>query len=110
MQRVLSLPFCAAAMHAAQGPHQVTASLTAVQSSSLKQWQRRLDYYVYETVGQLRIREMFDIVVDYPESRPAVQDMKECLAHTSLHRHFVACFKQAIQERLLHAGTLRTTI
>ena len=74
----------------------------------LQQWQRRLDYYVYETVGQLRIREMFDIVVDYPDSRPAVQDMKDCLEHTNLHRKFVAGFKQAIRERLLHAGTTPT--
>ena len=71
---------------------------------SLQQWQSRLSYYVYETVGQLRIKEMFDIVVDYPESRPAVQDVKECLAHTNLHRRFVAGFKEAIRERLLHAG------
>lgn len=76
---------------------------------ALQQWQRRLDYYVYETVGQLRIREMFDIVVDYPDSRPAVQDMKDCLAHTSLQRKFVAGFKQAIQERLLHAGAALTS-
>ena len=48
---------------------------------------------------------MFDIVVDYPDSRPAVQDVKDCLAHTNLHRKFVAGFKQAIGERLLHAGT-----
>ena len=73
--------------------------------SRLQQWQRRLNYYVYETVGQLRMKEMFDIVVDYPESRPAVQDVKDCLAHTNLHRKFVAGFKQAIGERLLHAGT-----
>ena len=72
--------------------------------SSLQQWQSRLSYYVYETVGQLRIKEMFDIVVDYPESRPAVQDVKDCLAHTNIHRKFVAGFKQAIGERLLHAG------
>ncbi len=71
---------------------------------SLQQWQSRLDYYVYETVGQLRMTEMFDIVVDYPDSRPAVQDVKDCLAHTNLHRKFVAGFKQAIGERLLHAG------
>lgn len=50
---------------------------------------------------------MFDIVVDYPDSRPAVQDVKDCLAHTNLHRKFVAGFKQAIRERLLHAGKLR---
>lgn len=72
--------------------------------SSLKQWHSRLAYYVYETVGQLRIKAMFDIVVDYPESRPAVQDVKDCLAHTNLHRKFVAGFKQSIRERLLHAG------
>ena len=48
---------------------------------------------------------MFDIVVDYPDSRPAVQDVKECLAHTNLHRKFVAGFKQAIRDRLLHAGS-----
>lgn len=71
---------------------------------SLQQWQSRLDYYVYETVGQLRMTEMFDIVVDYPDSRPAVQDVKDCLAHTNLHRKFIAGFKQAIGERLLHAG------
>lgn len=76
---------------------------------SLQQWQRRLGYYVYETVGQLRIKEMFDIVVDYPDSRPAVQDVKDCLAHTNLHRKFVAGFKQAIGERLLHAGSTCTT-
>lgn len=76
--------------------------------SSLQQWQRRLSYYVYETVGQLRITEMFDIVVDYPDSRPAVQDVKDCLAHTNLHHKFVAGFKQAIGERLLHAGTICT--
>lgn len=52
---------------------------------------------------------MFDIVVDYPDSRPAVQDVKECLAHTNLHHKFVAGFKQAIGERLLHAGTICTT-
>jgi len=76
---------------------------------SLQQWQSRLDYYVYETVGQVRMTEMFDIVVDYPDSRPAVQDVKDCLAHTNLHRKFVAGFKQAIGERLLHAGKTSLT-
>jgi len=76
---------------------------------SLQQWQSRLDYYVYETVGQLRMTEMFDIVVEYPDSRPAVQDVKDCLAHTNLHRKFVAGFKQAIGERLLHAGNSSLT-
>ena len=35
--------------------------------AALQQWQAQLSYYVYETVGSLRIADMFDIVVDYPD-------------------------------------------
>ncbi len=40
--------------------------------TQLEQWRARLEYYVYKMLGELRIAEMFDIVVDYPESLPAV--------------------------------------
>jgi len=36
-------------------------------------------------VGDLRISEMFDIVVDFPESIGAVTDLAECLRHTDQH-------------------------
>ena len=42
-------------------------SLQASGAAALQQWQARLSYYVYETVGSLRIGDMFDIVVDYPD-------------------------------------------
>lgn len=44
----------------------------------------RLLYFAYETLGQLRIQEMFDIVVDYPDSLPALKDTAACLSHTHL--------------------------
>lgn len=44
----------------------------------------RLLYFAYETLGQLRIQEMFDIVVDYPDSLPALKDTAACLNHTHL--------------------------
>ena len=66
--------------------------------------QARLSYYVYETIGALRIDHMFDIVVDFPDSLPACQDAAECLRHTSLHRKFIERFGQATQDRLLHPG------
>ena len=55
-------------------------------------------------VGQLRISQMFDIVVDYPDSLPAVEDMRVCLRDTNLHHKFVAQFRKATQARLLHPG------
>jgi anaphase-promoting complex subunit 2 len=40
---------------------------------------------MYERLCSLRIRQMFDIIVDYPDSMPAVQDVASCLQHTSMH-------------------------
>jgi hypothetical protein len=65
---------------------------------------------MYETLGALRIDEMFDIVVDYPDSLPAIRDTAECLRHTNLHKTFVARFRRAVQQRLLHAGAATTGI
>lgn len=36
-------------------------------AAAAREWQARLSYYVYEAVGGLRIADMFDIVVDYPD-------------------------------------------
>ena len=75
-------------------------------SDGLQQWRSKLEYSVYEGLGSMRIREMFDIVVDYPETRPALQDLKACLIHTSLHGDFISCFRQETEARLLHPGML----
>lgn len=75
--------------------------------AALDMWESRLSYYVYETVGCLRIASFFDMVVDYPDSQPALEDLRECLKHTNLHSHFISRFRSAIQQRLLHAGQHR---
>ncbi|MEW5301063.1 MAG: hypothetical protein WDW36_003946 [Sanguina aurantia] len=68
------------------------------------EWRLRLLYFAYETLGQLRIQELFDIVVDYPDSLPALKDTAACLSHTHLQSTFVSCFQSALRLRLLHAG------
>lgn len=52
-------------------------------------------YMTYEALGIMRISEMFDIVVDYPDSHPAVLDMAACLRNTNLHARFVSGFRCA---------------
>lgn len=63
-----------------------------------------------ETLGALRSADMFDIVIDFPDSTPALQDLAVCLQHTSLAGHFAATFRAALQQRLLHAGAATSDI
>jgi hypothetical protein len=52
------------------------------QPESNQEWRLRLTYLLLETLGSLRTADMFDAVVDYPDSAPAVEDLAHCLAHT----------------------------
>lgn len=63
-----------------------------------------------ETLGALRSADMFNIVIDYPDSAPALQDLSVCLQHTNMAGQFAATFKAALQQRLLHAGAATSDI
>ncbi len=63
-----------------------------------------------------RIGELFNIIVDFPDSTPAVEDLKECLNKTNQHSELVTSLRKAFvpfsftlqcvsfSERLLHPG------
>jgi len=70
----------------------------------LAQWESRLDFFVFHALGDMRTAELFDIVVDFPESAPAVRDLRECLAHTGRTPRMVTEFRAAVSRRLLHAA------
>ncbi len=42
--------------------------------------------------------------VDYPDSLPAVHDVRDCLLHAALQQHLVSQLRAAIYRSLLHAG------
>ncbi|GJD09399.1 Anaphase-promoting complex subunit 2 [Galdieria sulphuraria] len=54
--------------------------------------------------------EMFDIVVDYPDSLPALEDLKECLQKTDQKLELAKAFKSQLNNRLLHAGATTSDI
>ena len=68
------------------------------------QWTARLEFHVYETLCKLRTKELFGIVTDFPDSSPALDDLKTCLARTHQHRQLVAALREAFAQRLLHPG------
>ncbi|XP_045811340.1 anaphase-promoting complex subunit 2-like isoform X1 [Trifolium pratense] len=73
-------------------------------SESLVRWKLRLEYFAYETLQDLRIAKLFEIIVDYPESSPAIEDLKLCLEYTGQHSKLVESFISALHYRLLTAG------
>ncbi|XP_052200487.1 anaphase-promoting complex subunit 2 [Diospyros lotus] len=73
-------------------------------SEGLVRWQLRLEYFAYETLQDLRIAKLFEIIVDYPDSSPAIEDLKQCLGYTGQHSKLVDSFISALKYRLLTAG------
>ncbi|TCD66611.1 hypothetical protein EIP91_001120 [Steccherinum ochraceum] len=64
----------------------------------------RLDFHVCKTLADLRTNEIFDIIVDYPDSTNALKDLKECLARVDQRSHLVQTLRKANKRRLLHPG------
>jgi anaphase-promoting complex subunit 2 len=64
----------------------------------------RFDFHMHKTLCNLRTKEIFDIIVDFPESAGALQDLKECLARVDQRADLVQALRQANNKRLLHPG------
>ncbi|XP_057859859.1 anaphase-promoting complex subunit 2 isoform X2 [Cryptomeria japonica] len=73
-------------------------------SERITRWHLRLEYFAYETLQDLRIDQLFDIIIDYPESEDAIKDLKQCLDNTGQHAKLVESFLSALRYRLLIAG------
>ncbi|KAH9950660.1 hypothetical protein B0H21DRAFT_722720 [Amylocystis lapponica] len=64
----------------------------------------RFDFHVCKTLSDLRTREIFDIIIDYPDSMSALQDLKECLQRVDQRGQLVQTLRKANKRRLLHPG------
>ncbi|GAA5863248.1 hypothetical protein JCM1840_002522 [Sporobolomyces johnsonii] len=65
----------------------------------------RFEYHVHKVLCQLRTTELFDIVLDYPQSKPALEDLKVCLVKTDQRHLLVSRLREQMDLRLLHPGT-----
>ncbi|KAG5400931.1 hypothetical protein IGI04_015538 [Brassica rapa subsp. trilocularis] len=73
-------------------------------SQGIGRWKLLLEYFAYETLQDLRIAKLFEIIVDYLESSPAIEDLKQCLEYTRQHSKLVESFISSLKYRLLTAG------
>ncbi|KAK9701972.1 Anaphase-promoting complex subunit 2 [Basidiobolus ranarum] len=64
----------------------------------------RLEYYMYKCFSDMRIDELFDIIVDYPDSEPALHDLKSCMLKVDSRSYLVSSLANSLRKRLLHPG------
>jgi anaphase-promoting complex subunit 2 len=74
------------------------------------QWLTRLDIHMYETLCDLRIEELFDIITDGPKGLAAIEDLRACLSRTHQQAKLVKQLRSAFQRRLLIAGAPTSNI
>ncbi|WVF67210.1 hypothetical protein IAT40_001958 [Kwoniella sp. CBS 6097] len=64
----------------------------------------RFDYYLCKCFFDIRTDELFDIIVDFPDSMAALEDLRECLFKVDQRLELVNKLNAANLKRLLHPG------
>lgn len=80
--------------------------------STLRQWQvqhidniqSRLDYDICFELGRIRSRQLFDIITEFPQSSPALEDLNICSDQSDMQPYTSRQLSLSLQARLLHPG------
>lgn len=67
-------------------------------------WPNRINYIVSECYCLVRMQEIFELVAEYPDSNPAVVELKRVLEITRMHQVMATALKKALIRRLNHPG------
>ncbi len=68
------------------------------------EWCPRLDFAVSECYCLVRFGEVFELIAEYPDSHPAVMELKKVLEITKMHQAMARALKGALIKRLNHPG------
>lgn len=71
-------------------------------NEAIEKFKHKLSYYLYETYTRIMIDQIFEIVIEYPDSQPAIEDIKVCLNKTELRSVLSKKLQTALENRLLH--------
>jgi len=65
---------------------------------------------LYQTYTKERIEQMFNIIIEWPDSQAALEDVRVCLNNTDLRSHLTKSLKKVLNSKLLHPGVNTTDI
>eukprot|EP00644_Phytophthora_capsici_P001479 jgi/Phyca11/526540/estExt2_fgenesh1_pm.C_PHYCAscaffold_100100 len=78
--------------------------------ASTRKWRESLSRHVVQEFGSLRITQLFEIIKEFPDSVPALEDLRQCLERTHQHAELLQEFRGALQSRLLQPGANTSAI
>jgi len=67
-------------------------------------WEARVNFTTQKAFCEWRIKEMFEIVADWPDSEAAVVELRDAVFRTSMHKYLATELRKQLQARLLHPG------
>ncbi|OWZ10966.1 Anaphase-promoting complex subunit [Phytophthora megakarya] len=73
-------------------------------------WREILSRHVLQEFGRLRITQLFEMIKEFPDSVPALEDLRQCLERTQQHGDLLQEFRSALQTRLLQPGANTSAI
>ena len=65
---------------------------------------KRLLVNLYTSYTRARIEQLFNIMIEWPDSQPALEDIRQCLGSTDLRGHLTSSLKSVLDTKLLHPG------
>uniref|UniRef100_A0A1A9ZZH8 Anaphase-promoting complex subunit 2 n=1 Tax=Glossina pallidipes TaxID=7398 RepID=A0A1A9ZZH8_GLOPL len=76
-----------------------TKTASAIQGLKVK-----LTFFVYENFALSIIEQFFSIIIDFPDSVPAIDDLKICMEKINLRSQIIKSLKTSLEARILHPG------
>jgi anaphase-promoting complex subunit 2 len=77
---------------------------------TMQRWKARLEFHLFKSLCDLRISELVDIILEYPENDAALRDLRICMLKTDQKRHLMDSLAAALRKRLLHQGATTSDI
>lgn len=71
---------------------------------AINNFQTKLSFYLYENYANTIIDQFFGIIIDFPMSQAAIDDLKLCLEKIDLKSHLAKTVKNTLETKLLHPG------
>lgn len=71
---------------------------------SINYFKMKLKYFLFEKYAGTIIDQFFNIIIEFPDSTPAIDDLKLCMEKLDLRGNLVETLKNSIETRLLHPG------
>ncbi|KAJ8900799.1 hypothetical protein NDN08_000099 [Rhodosorus marinus] len=82
----------------------ILSQMEADVNDDLSYWRARLEFQMCYSLSQARIRQLFDIILDFPHSEPVLGDINIGLVQTDLALEVASSLRKQLELRLLHQG------